>query len=413
MKFRPRLLQPVLRRALREFPIVALVGLRQSGKSTLVERLEPGRPYVTLDDLGILSAARSDPQGFLAGLPRPVAIDEIQRVPELVVAIKREVDRRRRPGEFLLTGSAAVQTRHGVQETLAGRAALLRLRPMTWSEAAGRADWNPVDALFSCRSAAAALSRFGRSTPFDAPRLLAGGLPEPLLRRRGASRSRWFEQYRSAYVERDVPPLLRVEEVSTFVRFLSLAAARTAQTTNLAALAHDVGISADTGIRWSGLLEATFLLELVPPWFRNIGKRLVKAPKLHGGDVGLTAHLAGIQNWKDAQRQNIAGPLLESLVAQHLSVFASASRLPTRLFHYRTHAGAEVDFVTARVRSLLPIEIKLTATPDARDLGGLRAFMKDFAAPFGVLLYAGTESIPLGRSIVALPLTTFLEGSPR
>lgn len=406
-----RLAAPTLTRALREFPVTAMIGLRQVGKTTLVRSAGRQRAYVTLDDLSALAAARHDPQGFLRGLPRPVTIDEVQRVPELLLSVKQEVDRRRRPGDFLLTGSARLEMRRGVQETLAGRAAFVRLRPMTWAEAARRPSWNPVDALWSCRSAADVARRLGAAPALDAQRVLVGGLPEPLLSRRGGARGRWFEQYRSTYVERDVPPLLRIEELSTFVRFLTLAASRTAQTSNFATLAHDAGVSADTGLRWFGILEATFLTDVLPPYWRNIGKRLVKSPKIHFGDAGLAAHLLGIRSWKDAMRRNVAGSLLETLVAQHALAYCETARLPTSVFHYRSHAGSEVDLVLGRGPRLLPLEVKLADTVRASDVRGLAAFLRDFpAASYGVVLYGGAEVLPIARGIVALPLTLFLAG---
>jgi predicted AAA+ superfamily ATPase len=236
----------------------------------------------------------------------------------------------------------------------------------------------------------------------------------PFLRRRGAARRRWFEQYRAAYVERDVPPLVQVEEIAALVRFLTLVASRTAQTTNYAALAHESGISADTGLRWFGALEATFLADLVPPYWRNIGKRLVKSPKIHFGDAGLGAHLAGVRNWADALRQNMAGALLETLVAQHLLAFCDTSRRATSLFHYRTHAGAEVDLVLSRGRRLLPLEVKLSSTVRPPEARGMQSFLQDFrgSAPFGVVLYAGLEAVPVARGIVAVPVTALLDASP-
>jgi hypothetical protein len=322
------------------------------------------------------------------------------------------VDRNRKPGQFLLTGSAKIEMRRGVRETLAGRASLLRLRPMTWAEVEGRVDWNPVDLLFRCRSVADAVRRFHGGAPFEAERILAGGLPEPCLTRKGAARSRWFEQYRMAYMERDVPPLLRVEEVPAFLRFLSLAAARTSQVANFASLARECGVSADTGLRWFGILEATFLTDQVPPYWRNIGKRLLKSPKLHFGDAGLAAHLMGVRSWAEAVRLNLSGALLETLSAQHLMAFAETATRPTQIFHYRTHAGAEVDLVLVRGARLLPVEVKLSATVRPGDVSGLRAFLGDFPseAPFGTVLYAGAEAVPLGRNVVALPLRTFLAG---
>ncbi len=408
---RPRLLLPAVRRALSEFPVATILGLRQVGKTTLAREVDPGRAFVTLDDLTALGAARHDPQGFLRELPRPVTLDEVQRVPELLLAIKREVDRKRRPGDFLLTGSARIEMRKGVQETLAGRAALMRLRPMTWTEADGRARWNSLDELFACRSPSEVVRRFGAAPPFDSERVLAGGLPAPLLSRRGTARGRWFDQYRSAYVERDVPPLLRVEEVSAFLRFLTLVAARTSQTSSFASLSRDAGVSPDTGLRWYGVLEATFLADTVQPYWRNIGKRLVKSPKIHFGDAGLAARILAVDRWKDARRHGLAGALLETLVAQHVLAYAESGRRPSSVFHFRSHSGTEVDLVVERGPRLLPIEVKSSSTIQPSDLRGLFAFLKDFpAAPHGVVLYAGEEALPVGRGVAAVPLTHFLAG---
>jgi predicted AAA+ superfamily ATPase len=409
---RDRILLPAVRRALSEFPVTTVVGLRQVGKTTLSREAGPGRAFVTLDDLTALGAARRDPQGFLDALPRPVTIDEIQRVPELLLAIKREVDGKRRAGDFLLTGSARIEMRRGVKETLAGRAALLRLRPMTWAEADGRPQWNAIDKLLGCRSASDAIRRFGTAPPFHSERVLAGGLPVPILSRRGgASRGRWFDQYRSSYVERDVPPLLRVEEVSAFLRYLTLVAARTSQTSSFASLSRDAGVSPDTGLRWFGVLEATFLVDPLQPYWRNIGKRLVKSPKIHLGDTGLAARMLDVRDWKDAVRQNLAGALLETLVAQHALAFSDSGKRPSKVFHFRSHSGMEVDLVVERGNRLLPIEVKSASTVQPADLRGVLSFLKDFStAPFGVVLYGGAESLPVARGVVALPLTRFLAG---
>lgn len=405
--------QWVVERSLREFAVTTLVGLRQVGKTSLARTLS-NRTYLTLDDVAALEAARRDPAGFIAGLPRPVTIDEVQRAPELLLPIKAEIDRRRRNGEFLLTGSAQIELRRGTRETLAGRGSLLRLRPMTWAERARRPEWNAIDALFGCRTAAAVASLFSHHAPFDYTQVFAGGLPFPLLKLQGGARARWFEQYRASYVERDVPPLLQVEEVASFIRFLALAASRTAQTTNYAAIGHEAGISTNTALRWSGVLEATFLVDLLPPYFRNLGKRLVKAPKLHFGDVGLAGHFVGASSWKDATRTHVAGALLETLVAQHFLAFSDTARSPVKVFHYRTQAGAEADFVLARGPRLIPIEVKASATVRSGDTTGLRSFLKDHpeSASFGVVLYTGDGSVPLGKDVVAIPLGAVLGGPP-
>jgi predicted AAA+ superfamily ATPase len=398
-------------RSLRDFPVTMLLGMRQVGKTTLAHAVD-GRTYVTLDDLGALAAARRDPEDFVAGLPSPVTIDEVQRAPDLLLAIKRIVDRRRRAGEFLLTGSAQIELKRGIRETLAGRAAVMHLRPMTWAEMEGAATFNGVDVLFGCRSTAEVARRLGREAPFDAARILVGGLPVPALDRQSGRRARWLEQYQLAYLQHDVPPFVRVEEVAAFFRFLQLAASRTAQLANYSALARDAGVSADTGLRWFGVLQATFLIDSVPPYFRNLGKRLVRSPKLHLGDVGVAAHLMGLRTWSEAVRQGHAGALVETLVAQHLLAWCDASSRPTQLFHYRSHAGAEVDFVLSRGPRLVPVEVKMGSSPTPSDLRGLKAFLDDIGetAPFGVVLCSAPQCSPLGRRIVGVPIGAFLGG---
>ena len=234
-----RSLQEPLVRALKQFRVVAVVGARQVGKSTIVRTL-PDRHYVTLDDLGALSAAAADPHGFVERLPIPATIDEVQRVPELLLAIKAAVDHERRPGAFLITGSSRLDTLRGIRESLAGRVALLTLRPMTHLELSGAPDSDPIGRLFECADVKGVVSHFsaiGLGRLDVARAVLAGGFPEPAIHLEGRERGAWFREYRKSYVERDVPAVVRIDDVPAFLRFLTACAATTARLFNVTDIA--------------------------------------------------------------------------------------------------------------------------------------------------------------------------------
>jgi predicted AAA+ superfamily ATPase len=405
-----RSLAPHVQRALEQFRVVAIVGARQVGKSTLAQTM-PGRHFVTLDDLGALSAAEADPRGFIAGLPLPVTVDEIQRVPRLLLAIKETVDRERRPGAFLVTGSSRLDTLRGLRESLAGRMALLTLRPMTVLELAHKPDHSPVERLFECKDAPAAARHFSKASPahISQETFLAGGFPEPALQLNAAGRRAWFREYRKSYIERDVPAILRIEEVPALVRFLDACAATTAQLLNITDLARDTGVSVDTARRWLGLLEATFIAERRAPYWRNIRKRLVKAPKIFLCDSGLAASLTGVEKWPSGADSTPAGHLLETWMHAQLAALAELAETPAELHFYRTHSQDEVDFVLVRSGELIGIEVKNGATVGRSDADGIESMKEQFpkAFRFGLVLYLGKSVIPLSEHAVAVPLSAF------
>lgn len=418
MRSYARSAEATVRAALRTFRVVCIVGPRQAGKTTLAKLVGTGeqrRTYVTFDDLAALTAARGDPQGFVRTLPLPVTIDEIQRAPDVLLAIKRHVDEGPARGAFLLTGSADPEAVQQVRETLAGRIALVPLRPLTWSERLKRPDWNPLVLLARCHSARAVAAAFG-GAPYPATRLdrevLGGGFPEPVLHLQRRQRAAWFEQYTRTYLERDVSLLMRAGNFATFLRLVHLAAAATGTALNIADLARDAAVSHDTANRWLAVMRATFLADTLPPYWRNVRKRLTKTPKLHFVDTGLAAHLLDLHGWPQAVKLNLAGALTESWVHHHLRVFAALAPRPPALNFFRTTAGAECDFVVASDR-LLPIEVKMTETPSPRDVAGVRTFLELFAkqAPFGLLLYPGTQVLPLADRVLALPMAAFFAGT--
>ncbi len=409
-----RFARDAVARALDVFRVVALTGPRQSGKTTLVRELSDhgGRSFVSLDDLTALDSALRDPRSFVDGLSVPATIDEIQRAPDLLLEIKRRVDRDRRRGAFLLTGSSDPLTAGKLRDSLAGRMALLSLRPLAFAEQAGQPLRSPLDRLDELASVEELASHLGGSShePLDiASLVLAGGYPEAVLDISPASRPLWFEHYTRTYLERDVPNLVRTDDPANFLRFVRLIAANTAQVVNQSRLASDLGVTSDTVRRWLGVLERSYVAQPLLPFWRNVRKRLTKAPKVHFIDSGLAAHLAGIRSWPQAVEQNAAGHLLETWVHHQLQVYISASPTPPQLHFFRSARGEECDFVVDGSWPL-PIEVKSSRTLRAHDAAGVVAFLSTFrSARFGLVLYPGEELVPLAERVAAVPMRSFFD----
>lgn len=395
-----------LRAALADSPVVLLNGARQTGKSTLVQALlRSGHQahYVTLDDVSVLAAVRHDPAGFLAGQSGPVVIDEVQRAPELFVAIKAEVDRNRQPGRFLLTGSANVLLLPALSESLAGRMEILTLWPFSRGELAGVKEAF-VDGLFAPVPPAYAPDGGGRDGLYSG--ILRGGYPEAVSRTAATRRRAWFASYLTTILQRDVRDLANIEGLTALPRLLALLATRATATVNYAELSRTAAIPQSTLKRYLVLLEATYLIRHIPAWSGNPGKRLVKAAKLMLTDSGLMAHLLGIgEERPDDPRR---GPLFENYVAMELVKQCSWSgRSLPRLFHYRTQSGQEVDLVLEDAAGRIAgVEVKTRSRLGAGDFAGLRHLAEAAGDRFvrGVVMYTGTEAIPFGRDLWAMPM---------
>jgi uncharacterized protein len=407
-----RNLEPLVVETLADTPVVLLQGPRQCGKSTLVRRLlEAGHAasYLTLDDAPVLRAARADPDGFVAGLPEQVALDEVQRAPELFPALKATVDRRRRPGRFLLTGSAQVLVLPALAESLAGRMDILTLGPLSQGELAGRRE-GFVDACFAAPLPVKRLPAENWAALTE--RIVRGGFPEAVARTAGARRRAWFEAYVTTILERDVRDLASVVGRHDLPRLLRLAASRAMSLLNFADLSRDAGLPQTTLQRYWALLEATFLVGRLPPWHANLGSRLVKTPKVLPGDTGLLCHLLGLDAARLRDDDLMTGAVLEGFVAGELRKQIAWSATRPELFHYRTHTQQEVDFVLEDARGrLVGIEVKRTASPNAGDFKGLKHLREQTGRRFlrGVLLYTGRESVPFGPDICALPVSALWE----
>jgi predicted AAA+ superfamily ATPase len=403
---------PDLRAALRDTPVTMLIGPRQSGKSTLAEalvgELDDAR-YLTLDRGLTMSAARDDPAGFVAGGARTLVIDEVQRAPELLLEIKARVDRDRRPGSFVLTGSADVLTLPRVSETLAGRMEVLRLWPLSQGEIEGRREAF-LDALLSGEPEALSVSDDPSRKDDLLERIAAGGFPEAVARA-GARRQRWFDSYLDTMLQREVREIANVAGLTDLPRLMLVLAARATGLLNYAGISRDLGMPQTTLKRYVALLDTAFLIQSIPAWYRNIGKRLVKSPKLVLTDAGLLAHLLG---GGEALERSF-GAALENFVLMELVKQAGVHDARPAIHHYRSAEGLEVDAVVEpRGGPVCAVEVKAAATLVPRDLRGLHSLADSLGDEFGagVILHTGGETVRMAPKIWALPLSALWSPQP-
>jgi predicted AAA+ superfamily ATPase len=396
----PRLVSPALADRLRAMPALVVTGARQTGKSTLVQQLTPGpRRYHSLDDLDVLDAARRDPEALVSGSD-PITLDEVQRAPALLHAVKRAIDRRRTPGRFLLTGSANLLLMRQVSESLAGRASYLTLWSMTRREQRGEGRCGLWEELLAARdeewrdllAARAAESEDWRAL------VLRGGFPTPAVTmRRTAERAVWFDGYVRTYLERDLQDLASISALPDFRRLMRAACLRLGQLINQTELGRDTALPQPTVHRWLNLLETSYLLVRLPAYAVNRTKRLIKSPKLYWGDTGVALHLAGTPEPE--------GPHLENLVLHDLLAWRDARLDRAELGYWRTASGEEVDFVIEADGRLLAVEIKASARPRLADTAHLRSFRAEYGrkARTGLLLHTGNTLEWLAPGVLAAP----------
>lgn len=395
----PRLVGTALADRLRVMPAVVVTGARQTGKSTLAEHLVPGeRRYRSLDDYDVLDAARRDPQ-VLVGGTGPVTLDEVQREPALLSAVKRAIDRDRKPGRFLLTGSANLLLMRQVSESLAGRASYLTLWPMTRREQRGLGRAGRWEELLAVPDSEW-LDLLGTEEGNDEDwRALArrGGFPTPAVElAKPAERAIWFDGYVRTYLERDLQDLATISALPDFRRLMRAACLRLGQLVNQTELGRDIALPQPTVHRWLNLLETSYLLVRLPAYAVNRTKRLIKAPKLYWGDTGVALHLGNMDP---------NGPHLENLVLQDLLAWRDARTERAELAYWRTSIGEEVDFVIESRNALLPIEVKATTRPRLADCAHLRTFRAEYGgkARAGLLLHTGRMLDWLAPDVLAAP----------
>lgn len=401
-----RIFTPLLQEMLATFPVVAVVGARQVGKSTLIQQQEiaRGRHYRTLDDVGAYSVAQADPKSFLEG-DLPLSIDEVQLAPALLREIKRRVDRNRTPGRFLLTGSADLDHCADISSVLAGRVGILRLPPIVMAEEHGAAGWRGWMRAANVKDLDRAFAgKKYRLLPLE--RLLSGGFPDSLLAKSARRRMLWMDSFRTTYLERDLRRISDIGNLGEFARLMNLSAAATGGLLNQAHLARDAGMSPATAGRHLSILEASFLITRLPPFFANIGKRMVKAPKLYWNDVGLASYLCGLSSVASLRESAMRGRLVETLLMMEIQALLPVAEEPAQLFHVRSHDGLEVDGLLAIGRRHLPVEIKASQTVTASDAAAIERWiaLNPKHGP-GVVLHLGEEFLTLSRNVRAIPAT--------
>jgi predicted AAA+ superfamily ATPase len=395
---------------LADTPAVLVNGARQTGKSTLVQSAElagQNRQYLTFDDPGILAAAKHDPNGFVAGLNMPVTLDEVQHVPEIFPVIKAAIDRKRQPGQFLLTGSANVMLLPKLSESLAGRMEVLTLWPFSHGEIHGVRE-SFVDTLFSQKP----VGWTGKIATVPRDELLEtalpGGYPLAVARQSATRRDAWFQSYVMTMLQRDIRDLANIADVTAVPRLLSVVAARAGGLLNFADLSRSVALPQTTLKRYFALLEGTFLVQLLRPWARNLGKRIIQTPKVYLNDTGLLAYLLGATVDRLKAEGNLAGGILENFVLMELRKQSTWSTTQPELFYWRTASGQEVDVVLEdRAGRVVGVEVKAAATLSANDVRGLQDLATAAGKHWvrGVVFYTGTEVIPFSANVHGVPIS--------
>ena len=388
MRHASRLIESTVRKAARNFPAVVLTGPRRAGKTWLLRHLFPKAGYYLFEDPDLVARFRHDPQGFLDGVKLPAILDEIQNAPEVFNFVRARIDREpRRAGRWFLTGSQEVGLMRNVTESMAGRAAILQLLPMSYAE--------------SRRVS-----------------ILRGGFPEVLAR--PAATSMWFGSYLQTYLERDVRSISAVHDLATFRRFLSLLATRHGQLLNKSDLAAPLGMSVPGIGRWLDILEITGQVLLVPPWFENLGKRLIKSPKIYIADAGLACHLLGITSAVELEKSPFLGSLFEGFIAAELVKAQVNAGRRRELYYFRDQQGLEVDFIVPGVSGAVRlVEAKASATPTPGMTTPMRKLAEAFRKRRGVprrvdmsLVYRPSRSSGLSQAISpgvkALPWQEFV-----
>jgi len=402
--YKKRFLAERVKKALSFFPVVAIVGARQTGKSTLVQQEFPERNYFSLDSPEIRAVIEKDPYGFLSVQKGPLTLDEVQKVPAVFETLKILVDKDRQPGRFLLTGSANFLLLKNVSETLAGRIAIFELSGFMVSEAE---EYFPPDFLKKCLLEKKPPSP---EKPHSKPPLeiliSRGSLPPAVLLPDDEIRLLWFENYIATYLERDLRDLSQVASLGDFRRLMGLAALRTAQVLNISELARDAGLSTSTARNYIQLLEISYQIRRLSPYFVHLGKRLTKSPKLYFRDTGVALSLSGITPLTSKLTLHPYYPsLVETFLVEEITKFFAVFEPQARIYYFRTLAGAEVDLVIEFGERLLPIEIKASSSVSLKKLAGLKQFLKDFEkkAPFGLVLYLGEKIFQAASNIWVIP----------
>jgi len=393
-----------VKKAIARSPVVLLTGARQSGKTTLIKEIgqEQGYSYVSFDDMRHLSAAKNDPIGFLAGLSKPIILDEVQRMPELFLAIKQDVDENRIAGRYLLTGSANPLLIPKLGDSLAGRMEILELFPLSAGEIEDRQE-NCIEWLFS-NEVPKAVIPITKDALYQ--KILTGGYPS-VQGLNSEDRDAWFASYITTILHRDVQDLAQIAGLTELPRLLQLLATRVGNLLNVADISRTSGIATTTLHRYLALLQTVFLVNLQQPWSSNLGKRLIKAPKMYLVDTGLLSFLLDVSAARAELNPQLMGAIVENFVHAELLKQATWNTVRLHQYHMRTQTGIEIDIVLENTAGkLVGIEIKNSQTVSASDFKGLSYLQQEAKTAFhrGIVLYTGSEIVPFGPQLYALPM---------
>ncbi len=393
--------------ALKDTPVVLLQGARQTGKSTLVQllaRKQHPAEYLTLDDLSIYSAIKDNPDDFLNTYSDNIILDEVQKAPELFRAIKSVVDKNRKPGKFILTGSANILLLPKISESLAGRIEILQLYPFSQSEIMGN-KINVLDRLFTENMNIKANPADGHVDIYK--NIVVGGYPEAVFRKTDRRRNAWFESYAKSMLQRDIKELSHIESIAQFPKLLNLLAARTGALLNFAEISRAISIPQTSLKRYFTLLEASFLVYLLPPYYKNRSKRLIKTAKIYFNDTGLLSHQLSI-NINGLKKDKILfGHILENYVLMELIKYAAWSDYQYKFYHYRTVSGREIDFIIERSDGkTVAIEVKSSANTEAKMFVHIKDFESEIGKNFhrGYVFYLGNKIFHYSKNRIAVPI---------
>lgn len=408
----PRFIKKSMTSALMDTPVIMIIGARQTGKSTLMKELisqyESGE-YITLDDVTNLTSARNDPYYFLSRLKTPAVIDEIQHAPELFLSIKMLVDENRKPGHFLLTGSANVLLLPEIADSLAGRMEVFTLFPLSVGEIIGQKT-GLISTLYQSNSFDH-LPKPQFSVEELIQKVFNGGYPEIQKRHNRDRQLAWFQSYINTLIQRDIRELANIEDLTRIPRLLSLLVTRSSSLLNFAELSRSTGLPASTLSRYFTLLQTLFLVHTLPAWSTNRGKRLIKSPKLFINDTGILCYLLGIEKEAIINNPHLWGDILETFVITELLKQSSWHLPQPRLYHYRTISGLEVDLVLEMPDGkLVGIEVKASQKVTLNDFKGLKSLHDDVGEilKYGIVLYTGERIVSFGERFYAIPLSMAL-----
>lgn len=400
----PRLIASKLAEILADTPVVCLLGPRQVGKTTLARHYCPEHSYINFDDSSLLAAAKQDPSGFIQALPEYVVLDEVQRVPELLPAIKASVDANRKPGRFLLTGSANLLLLPGAQESLAGRMEVVNLLPLTEQEIQGGT--NTFLHRLLTNNITASIQGEQKVISEIADVVCRGGYPEPIARTPNRAKQ-WHRQYINAIIQRDVKDIAAIRDEAEMFKLFEMLAYRTATLLNVSNLANELQMRRETVEKYLTILERLYLVHRLPAWHKNDSNRLIKAPKIHLVDSGLAATFCNLQanQWNDFS--NDFGPILETFVTQQLLTQSTWLDVDLRFSHYRDKDQVEVDLVIEQGKKIWGIEVKKAASFQQKDGAGLNRLAAQAGKQFqgGVLFYSGNNTLPVATpNCFAVPI---------